>query len=66
MYGHMYRHVQGSYVSILSSGMHICMGKVYLWGIQFSVQGAGSKVQDAWCGVQGAECRVQVGCKASY
>ena len=31
--------------------MHICMGKVLLWGIEFRVQGAG--------------CRVQVGYKAS-
>ena len=32
--------------------MHICIGKVSLWGIELRVQGAG--------------CRVQVGCKASY
>ena len=44
--------------------MHMCMGKVSLWGIEFRVQGAWAggrvrgqgaryKVQDAGCRVQG-------------
>ena len=32
--------------------MHMCMGKVSLWGIEFRVQGAGCRVQGAG-GVQG-------------
>ena len=34
--------------------MHMCMGKVSLWGIKFKVNGAGCTVQGAGCTVHGA------------